>query len=246
MWIKDKNGLLLVAQSGRKKIAVSHLSVCPAGDSAWFEGVRVHPDYRRSKIATALLGSMIEYATGAGARQASAIVSAENIASQQMMQKAGFEAISRWSYYSTNHRFRKRKTAARPAGKDDLDAVWMYLQQSTTYKKSAGRYVKAWHWYRIDRKTVRSLIKDRRVIVTGQPVKGVMILNPDGYWDRKDVLQIVYLDSHAQDLFSYAVNQYMEGKFDRLHLICQRDVSIKINAIEESEEFILYNKILTP
>jgi hypothetical protein len=196
---------------------------------------------------------MVDYARKKGAAEASAIVSVENVASQRMLEKNGFTVISRWVYYSTNGKFQRQKTDSRIAVLDDLAQVWQYLQQSHTYSMSAGRYVNRWHWYRLDREALRGLIKEKRIIVTGSPVDGVMVINPKGYWDKTDVLQIVYLDSKSkrslQSMFSFAANLCMESGFERLHLLCQQDISVKSMVekfkIEESEEFLLYNKILT-
>ncbi len=213
----------------------------------------MHPEYRRTHIATALLDGLVDYARKKGAAEASAIVSTENVASQRMMEKNGFKVISRWVYYSTTEKFQHRKTDSRTAVLADLAQVWQYLQQSQTYSMSAGRYVKRWHWYRLDREALQELIKEKRVIVTGSPVDGVMVINPKGYWDKIDVLQIVYLDSRSekslQSMFSYAANLYMESGFERLHLLCQQDTAksmVEKFKIEESEDFLLYNKILTP
>lgn len=213
----------------------------------------MHPEYRRTHIATALLDSMLDYARKKGAAEASAIVSTENVASQRMLEKNGFTVISRWMYYSTIEKFQRQKTDSRIAVLADLEQVWQYLQQSHTYRMSADRYMNCWHWYRLDREALQGLIREERVIVTGSPVDGVMVINPKGYWDKTDVLQIVYLDSKSekslQSMFSFAANLCMESGFERLHLLCQQDVSVKSVVekfkTEESEEFLLYNKILT-
>lgn len=36
-------------------IAVSHVALCPNKRLIWLEGIRVHPAYRRSKVATHLI-----------------------------------------------------------------------------------------------------------------------------------------------------------------------------------------------
>lgn len=103
-WLADKRrGQPLVAEEeqSKRRIAMSHVAVCPGGRSAWLEGVRVYPDFRRSGVASILIKSMLAYAGRRGVGdKASAIVAHDNVASQRMMEKNGFEAISRWAYYS--------------------------------------------------------------------------------------------------------------------------------------------------
>jgi N-acetylglutamate synthase-like GNAT family acetyltransferase len=249
-WFSAKNGRLLVAEHGGMPVAMSHVTMCP-GNLAWLEGVRVHPDFRRSGVATELLERMLARAGRLGARQASAIVAVNNTASQHMMEKNGFPVISNWAYYSTEAKLRTHKTGARLARPGDLPAIWDYLKQSRTYRQSAGRYVRSWQWYVLDRKALRQLVKEGHVVVAGAPIDGIAIINNDGYWDRADVLQVVYLDSEksARDLLSFAINLYGRGGFSRLHVLCHesRHLTSMVEKfrIKESERFLLYNKVIT-
>lgn len=266
MWLADAAGrgrLLVAEQPGEKRrrvVAMSHVAICPGGRSAWLEGVRVHPDFRRSGVASALVKSMLAYAGRRGAGQASAIVAEDNAPSQRMMERNGFAAISRWAYYSIAEGKKpdvagKQKKKAWLAGSGDLDPAWQYLQSSHVYRESAaGRYVKAWQWYPLDRKTLRALVRQKRVVLaagsTASTIEGLMVINGAGYWDRKDVLQVVYLDSQQESavagLLSFAARLYSKGRFSRLHVICPRDGHMapaveRMFEVEESEQFLLYN-----
>lgn len=253
-WYTEKNGQLFVAESGGEKIAMSHVAICPEGKGIWLEGIRVHSDYRRSHIATMLIAKMVEYGRWKGARQASAIVNATNFASQSMMEKNGFKVVSKWMYYSTAGTPLRQESNARIANADDIGDIWQYLQQSKIYRLSAKRYVKSWHWYTFDRRTLQNFVKEERVIVTGRPIDGVAIINKYGYWDRTNVLQIVYLDiapaSSLSQLVSFITNLYLDGKFDSMQLVCydSKRVTSFINklVIKEQEKFILYNKQFKP
>jgi ribosomal protein S18 acetylase RimI-like enzyme len=253
-WYTEKNGQLFVAESGGEKIAMSHVAICPEGKGIWLEGIRVHSDYRRSHIATMLIAKMVEYGRWKGARQASAIVNATNFASQSMMEKNGFKVVSKWMYYSTAGTPLRQESNARIANADDIGDIWQYLQQSKIYRLSAKRYVKSWHWYTFDRRTLQNFVKEERVIVTGRPIDGVAIINKYGYWDRANVLQIVYLDiapaSSLSQLVSFITNLYLDGKFDSMQLVCydSKRVTSFINklVIKEQEKFILYNKQFKP
>ncbi len=248
-----RSGLLLVVEDGGRKIAMSHVAMCPDGKGMWLEGVRVHPDYRRSNIATDLIAKMIQYGLQTGARQASAIVDVTNVASQRMMEKNGFEIVSRWAYYVAGGRPRRKKSAARLATADELNDVWRYLQNSEIYRLSAKRYVKSWHWYALDKKVLRNFIKEKSVVVTGLPIDGVAIINRRGYWDRANTIQIVYLDSASprslRHLVSFTTNLYLDGGFGELQIVChdsRRLTSlIEKSMIKDEEQFLLYNKVFT-
>ncbi|MEO9295679.1 MAG: GNAT family N-acetyltransferase [Nitrososphaera sp.] len=252
MWFSDRSGRLLVAEHKSSKVAVSHVSICP-GKTAWLEGVRVRPDFRRSGVASALLQEMLAYAGRHKAGQASAIVAADNVASRRMLERAGLAVVSRWAYYSTGAKVGLlRKSPARLATPADMQEAWRYLQQSPIYEQSAKCYMKAWQWYPLDLPALRRLIMEKCVAVTGSPIDGLAVLNRAGYWDRKDVLQIVYLDSgsaSARDLVSFAANLfYVKNKFSQLHILCnedrQMDSAIKKFRIPCSERFLLYRKTI--
>lgn len=254
-WRKDKHGRLLVADAGgRKRIGTAHVALCPDGEKIWLEGIRVHPGYRRSQVATALIDAMIKFGHRKNARQASAIVALDNLASQRMMEKGGFAVVSRWAYYGTDEALKTQRSSARFAAASDSRIIWNYLRSSRIYKLSSGTYVKSWHWYPLDRATLNDFIKKRRVIVAGEPAKGIAIINPSGYWKRKDVLQMVYLDSCStgilRDLMSFVANIYSEARFERFQVLCQQSnkmiLVLEEFGMKESEQFLLYNKVFTP
>ena len=254
-WYRDKNGWLYVVEDDKgDSVAMSHVALCPGGKSAWLQGIRVRPDYRRSKVATRLIDKMLGHSVRMGAREASAIVAVENAASQHMMEKNGFAAISQWSHHSTRDRIKREKSSARLANEKDLEEIWQYLQSSEIFRLSAKRYVKTWHWYPLEQKVLKSLVRNRNVVLTGNgKINGVAVVNGSGYWNRKDVLRIVYLDSQSassiRHLVSFAANLYMEEKFEEMQVICHSDKKME-SAVEKfglakSEEFILYNKVFT-
>lgn len=252
IWFADKHSRLFVVEDEGRSIAMSHVELCDDSRLAWLQGVRVRPDYRRSRIATQLLDAMLAYAGRHGARQASAIVSVENVPSQRMMEKNGFAVVSKWVYYSTEDRPGQQKTGARLAALADLDRIREYLQKSRIYRLSAGTYVREWHWYPLDRKALQNLIKEKCVAVTGN-IDGIAVINPRGYWNRPTVLQIVYLDSQSKkslrDLVVFASNMYGKGKYERMHVVCHASKSLTSVLAkfkkEESELFLLYSKEFT-
>lgn len=253
LWLQASDGMLLVAEADGKKVGLSHVAVCPGSPGIWIEGIRVHPSYRCAKVATALIDKMLEYGREKGAVSALAIVSGDNRPSQIMVEKLGFSAISEWCYYGTSGPAAARATGAKTASERDLGAIMDYLDRSLIYKQSAKKYVVSWRWYPLDRSAMANLVSEGRVVVAGSPVAGVAVLNRTGYWNKNNVLQIVYLDSAQaavlQDILAYAANIFSEGKHERLQALFSRDRKIiaAVNEfnMSESEQFILYSKDLS-
>jgi hypothetical protein len=106
-----------------------------------------------------------------------------------------------------------------------------------------------------DHRALLNFVKEERVVVTSLPIDGIAIINKRGYWDRSNILQIVYLDiasaSSLRRLVSFITNLYLDGKFDSLQLVCydSKRVTSFINKFvikEEEEQFLLYNKQFKP
>ena len=260
LWFSDSNGALIVAENKIRHtkgsvIAVSHVSLCPNRKNIWLEGIRVNPDYRRRFIATELLSKMLSYGKLQGAKEASAIVGVNNLPSQLMMENNGFNVISKWNYYSIDKAQEFERDNVRTAAFSDIKEVWDYLKQSQIYKSSGKRYVNSWRWYSFDSETLSSIIKDGKLLISGNDViEGIAIINKDGYWNKNDVFQIVYLDaasvSSLYDLIGFVISLVHSGndRYKRIQIfspqIRQLSSLIKELDMRNSEQFLLYRKTI--
>ncbi len=268
LWYSDRNGVLLVAEDehysihnniGPSVIAISHASLCPNNKKVWLEGIRVNPDYRRRTVATQLIEKMISYGKEQGAKEASAMVANNNIASQLMMEKNGFVMISKWSYYSIYKipKVDNVKLRSRFATFKDSEMICNYLRRSGVYKSSGETYVNSWRWYSLDlySYTLSDLIKNEKVIVIGNdPIEGVAIINRDRHWNKNNdnTFQIVYLDAYnvhlLEDFISFSINliHTEDAIYDRLQVYSPQTTYISTVmeqvGIERSEEFLLYRR----
>ena len=260
LWFSDSNGALIVAENKIRHtkgsvIAVSHVSLCPNRKNIWLEGIRVNPNYRRRSIATELLSKMLSYGKLQGAKEASAIVGVNNLPSQLMMENNGFNVISKWNYYSIDKPQEFERDNVRTAAFSDIKEVWDYLKQSQIYKSSGKRYVNSWRWYSFDSETLSSIIKDGKLLISGNDViEGIAIINKDGYWNKNDVYQIVYLDaasvSSLYDLIGFVISLVHSGNdpYKRIQIfspqIRQLSSLIKELDMHNSEQFLLYRKTI--
>ena len=269
LWHSDRNGVLLVAEEeeysvhNKKQtyvIAVSHVYLCPNKRNVWLEGIRVNPNYRRRSVATQLLYKMISYGKEQGAIEASAIVADNNIASQLMMERNGFAAISKWSFYSVDkipRRVDKVKPRSKVATFKDTKMISNYLRRSEVYKSAGKTYVNSWRWYYLDlySSTLADLIKNEKVLVIGNdPIEGIAIIDKERHWNKNNnnTFQIVYLDasdaSLLKDLISFAINLiYSEDAiYDRIQVYSPQTSYVPTVmeqvGLERSEQFLLYKR----
>ncbi|HZD81755.1 MAG TPA: GNAT family N-acetyltransferase [Nitrososphaeraceae archaeon] len=267
-WYEDQDGLLLVAEEeeeyslqNKKQssvIAVSHVSLCPNKSNVWLEGIRVNPNYRRRSVATQLLNKMIAYGQENGAREASAMVTSNNFASQLMMERNGFTIISKWNYYTidkTPKRVDKVRTRSKVAALKDTEMICDYLKQSEIYKSSGQRYVSSWRWYSLDlsSNTLADLVKNEKVLVIGNdPIEGVAIINKENKNNNNNIFQIVYLDSSnaflVEDLIRFAINliHSEDVLYDRIEVYSPQTTYLskvmEQAGTERPEQFLLYKR----
>ena len=239
LWYSDPNGYLMVGEEEEEEdngviAAVSHAYVCPNRNRVWLEGIRVNPDFRRKSIGTKLIKKMLEYGKEQGAKEAAAVVSVNNMASQAMMEKNGFVVTSRWSYcYSSiNSKINQKPETgqAKIARLKDKEIICSYLKQSQIFRAAAENYVDSWRWYYLDlgSSILQNLIDNKKVVIImgnhHSIIDGVMIINK--YNDN--VLQIGYLDASdvltLRHLIAYVINnlahyyELTEKRYEKLQI----------------------------
>ena len=252
LWINDSAGELFVAESAGR-VGLAHAALCPGAEDVWLEGIRVHPDYRRAGVANALIEKMLAFGRQKRAAGALAIVAADNSPSQRMMERNGFSVISNWSYYAANKPRHIRTSSARVAATSELPGLMDYLGSSRIYQKSSKKYVESWRWYPLDAATIHMLVEKGRVVVAGSPLAGIAVINREGYWERRNVLQLVYLDSESEsildELVAYAAGTFADRGCERLQVLFPEDGRIASAVsrfdLSESERFLLYRKVFT-
>jgi len=269
-WYSDPNGQLIIAEyeseeytkqlnTGRKSsttVAVSHVHLCPNRKMIWLEGIRIRSDYRRRHVATELIKKMLEYGIEQGTEESAAIVSANNVRSQLLMQSNGFVKVSKWNYFSghkTHNSLSTNGTKIRIADLEDSNSIFKYLKSSEIFKLSGESYVDMWRWYPLDFTTLHHLIANKIVLVAenvNSTIIGVVVVNKY----EGEQFQTLYLDTNANQLsvlkhlVIYAINlDYLKIKeHERLQIFSPKVPFVhsvmKYIGINQCEEFLLYKR----
>jgi ribosomal protein S18 acetylase RimI-like enzyme len=284
IWIREPDSIFLVAvvneNNIEKPVAISHAILIPE-KIGWIEGIRVDPKYRSQKLATNMSLHILDYARKNGALYSSAIVSIKNEASKGLMEKLGFKVISTWSYLSIKpivvpalNNFIINKSAIKVANLNEYKSVLNFLNQSETFKASGKKFVNSWRWHDLTEDRLKMMINNRQVIIgvnnddndheKEKKIRGIAIIDEEGYWNNQNIFQIVYIDAHSDDLLLSLVikcvefitlkeenkneeKNYIENKYERMQIFSPspiKDNSLifqKFN-INFSEQFLLYHK----
>lgn len=160
-WMKDPNGEMFVVEVDGAPVGMNRVRFLEDG-SAWFEGVRVHPDHRGKGLASMLGENSMRVAKKRGIRVFRLTSGSRNRLAHRQIARIRFEEIARYSAYepAKGKRLPRRK-GARKAGKDDLDRVIELIEGSREYRLGRGVF---WHGY-----TAASLTPDviRKLVLEG-------------------------------------------------------------------------------
>jgi GNAT superfamily N-acetyltransferase len=276
-----------------KPIAISHGILIPE-KIIWIEGIRVDPEYRSHKLATNMSLHILDYARKNGALHSSAIVSISNEKSKGLMEKLGFKIISTWSYLSikpiilpelnNNNFITDNSSSIKVANLEEYQSVLNYLNQSNIFKASGKKFVNSWRWYDLTEDILRMMINNKQVIILvhndlhednnsiqkkgeeKKKVRGIAIIDEEGYWNNQNILQFVYIDSDSDDLLLSIVNKSLEliilkennkndnkkkyfenNKYERVQIfspspIKKNSLIFQTFNVNFSEQFLLYHK----
>lgn len=223
IWISEPNSILLVAEienhiKEKKPIAIAHGILIPE-KILWIEGIRVDPEYRKRKLATNLINCILEYGRKNEAVYSAAIVSIKNEASKRVMKKSGFEVISKWSYISIDRIMLPISNLIgnfKIADSNDYQQIINFLRNSKIFRESGKKFVKSWRWYDLTDDRLFTMVYNKQVIIVSKnnnnklQIRGIAIVDREGYWKNQNIFQIVYIESDSGDLLLSLVNKSIE------------------------------------
>lgn len=271
-----------------KPIAISHGILIPE-KILWIEGIRVDPKYRSHKLATNMSLHILDYAKKQGVLYSSAIVSINNEASKGLMEKLGFKVISTWTYLSIKpivlpalNNFNKDNSSIIVANLNEYNSVLNFLNQSETFKTSGKKFVNSWRWHDLTEDRLKIMINNKQVIILvnnddddkddddsknqekkeeNNKIRGIAIIDEEGYWNNQNILQIVYIEADSDELLLSLIikslelitslkenkNYNRENKYERVQifspsLIKENSLIFQKFNVNFSEQFLLYHK----
>jgi ribosomal protein S18 acetylase RimI-like enzyme len=156
-WLVDPQGELFVAVTDGHPTGVGHLRMLNETD-AWFEGLRVDPNYRQQGIAKALDMAMLEVALRRGATNARLVTESTNTGAIHMMDSIHMRRVGAFAPFRADPLVTQAKSRTKvdynPEGTalatvDDLDEIIDYLNVSNVFPAVGGLYYAGFIGYEI-------------------------------------------------------------------------------------------------
>jgi hypothetical protein len=200
-WLSDRDGVLLTATLGGRPVGMSKVTLLSPGE-VWLEGLRLDPVLQGRglsrqinrgtfRAAMSLKPVTVRYATGLS-----------NAASRHLAEVRGFW-LAAHGRYLVAPAAPARGLLSRAATAKDLAAVTRFIEASECYRLMGGLYGVSWTFPALDRRRIRRLVSEGRVLViprAGRP-RAVAV------WDRGRIdgeVCLGYADGSDADLRRFA------------------------------------------
>lgn len=169
-WIRDRNGRMFVAEVDGKPVAMNRVRFMEDG-SAWLEGVRVHPDYRRRGLATMLGKTSMAFATRRGVRTFRLTSGSTNKPAHLQVAKMGLVEVARMSLYAPKKAARfGRIGGVRRAKESEVPALLKKIRESKEYAAGGGVYWSGFAATAITPGTLANCVDENSVYLFGDAV----------------------------------------------------------------------------
>jgi GNAT superfamily N-acetyltransferase len=169
-WLKDKGGRMFVVEVGGVPVGMNRVRFLEDG-SAWFEGVRVHPDFRGEGLATMLGENSMRVAKEKGVRVFRLTSGSRNKLAHRQIARIRFDEVARFSAYQPPKGKRlPRRKGARKATSTEAAGVAKLIRGSKEYRLGRGVF---WHGYTaasLSPSVIRKLVKEGAVWTLGRSV----------------------------------------------------------------------------
>jgi GNAT superfamily N-acetyltransferase len=164
-WLTDAQGQLLVGLLDQQAVGLLHLAFLESG-AAWMEGMRVHPDFRRRGVGSALDSAARTRARERGAVLARLVTSSKNVAAQKTLATEGYACIAHFTEWEAKPARRKFSAAriATPSQGDELLNLWDASLGGVANGLLPDRH---WHWDPLTRARLSGEIDAGKVRIAG-------------------------------------------------------------------------------
>jgi N-acetylglutamate synthase-like GNAT family acetyltransferase len=139
-WIKDTRNKMFVVEVDGKPVGMNRIRFLEDG-SAWFEGARIHPDYRGRGLASMLGENSMMMARRSGIRVFRLTSGSRNHTAHRQIARISFREIARFSVYEAPKGWSPKRFAVRVDPHDAKEAT-AAIRRTKEFRLGTGVF---WH-----------------------------------------------------------------------------------------------------
>ena len=157
-WLADPNGRLFVALVEGKPVAIERVLLMSEHE-AWWEGLRVDPQYRGRGLVAAMRPHARRYLEEHGITIGRMATASTNTIVQGMAARRGMQRVGRYVLYEAEA-VDAPLTRLRPFAPEDFEAVWAFLEASELFAAVHRLYAsRGWAWQELTPQQLRQRLE---------------------------------------------------------------------------------------
>jgi len=169
-WLRDKTGKMFVVLADGVPVGMNRVRFLEDG-SAWFEGARVHPEFRGKGLASALGEYSMRFAREKGVRTFRLTSWSRNKAAHRQIARMSFNESSRISAYEPGEgtRFLPQR-GVRLAEPRDIPRITRLITESREFRLGSGVFWDAFKATTLGQTTIKKLVGEGSIWTSGESV----------------------------------------------------------------------------
>ena len=201
-WLEEDHSAVVVAEIGGRAVSLGRIRMV-SDSEAWSSAMRVHPDYRRAGIGSAVGNAMWDWARAAGARVVRLAIEDWNEPARGQVTAAGFRSLGDWLSVQRgvgdsspvpegNGGIRvKAYEALKPANSAEAEPALLSWSDGELARAAHGLFGVGWTWQQLTRAHLIDAAKNR-MLWEGRP--GWAYAEPEG-----DLFNVHWIETTAED-----------------------------------------------
>jgi len=222
-WLREGN---LFVAIDKKPIGICHSFI--SNNQIWIEGIRIHPDFRRKKIASKLIQHSEFLARKQNLSISFMLIDTKNWPSFSLAEHLGYSVFETWHYYSLEKKFNS-----------NFD-----VRFGNCIPKNVNRYVRSWRWLPLDDYVIFSMLKNNQIVYSDKERLSFALLKESDHFEDT-VLVTLFSNSYydTKEILSYLQNLAMKTQF-KIQILSKENLP-KFCGLERKLSFNLMKKILS-
>ncbi len=200
-------------------------------DQIWIEGIRIHPEYRRQKIAS----DLVIYAENIGKEKhvlfSYMLIDTKNAASFSMANSLDYNIFQTWNFYSLDPKINLNHNVS---FEYDFD------------HQLHPQYVQSWRWLPLDDMAMSLLTAQNRIVKsTLSDDNSFAIITDSDHFNKTLIVTLFsYSDDSALQVLSFLQNYAMNNNYERIQILTKEELPL-FDSLDYKISFHLMKKSLT-
>jgi len=224
-WLDEGNLFVIDVE---KPVGMCHAFF--SNNQVWLEGIRIEDSARRKGLASKLISHIESLAIKNKLDLAFMLIDIENMASLLMAKNLDYKIHETWKFYSLL-----------PKPSENYNVKFGNVHETSLI----SHYVRSWRWIKLDKKAIRRLSDDNRLVYSNQEKNTSLAILTDSEHFKKTLIVTLHsgCEKNTLNLISYLQDFGFKNNYERIQILTKEDLP-KLEHLEPRISFHLMKKPL--